>query len=60
MATGVRVSVFQRVSDSPFNAPLYKWYKEGSETEKKQGRHIVVERILSEAQLMTKLQECVS
>lgn len=53
MLQDVRISVFSRVTNSPH---LYNWYRVGSESERKSGKHIVIEAILNETELNQRLR----
>jgi len=49
------VKVFSKVPDSPTSSPSFYWYREGTKLEKERGQHIVVDDILSEQQLESRL-----
>ncbi len=56
MVDSVKVSVYSRVPGSPCSQPLFYWYKEGTEADKKAGHHIIVDDILDEEQLLTRVK----
>lgn len=57
MNNAVAVSVFSRVPDCPTSSPAFYWYREGNESEKKRGQHIVIEDILDEKSLEIRLRK---
>jgi len=52
----INVNVFSMVPNSPPQNPEFFWYREGTELEKKEGHHIVIDDILDEDELNLRLK----
>lgn len=52
-----KVSVYSRAPSPNLEAPVFYWYREGSEEEKKKGKHIAVQDIITEKELEIRLRK---